>query len=204
MAPKVRVDWEMIEPEFRANVKSLPQICAWYKDQTGDTVTRPAISKHFKKVGVTRDLTAKIRARADAIVSASMVPDIVSGETKIEDKTLIDVNAQVQADIVISHRKDIPLKRELVNKLFAELEQLTDGKDIIKEMACALKSSDLVKLSELARKVSSLPSRIKGLSDLVGSYKHLVAMEREAFNVQPADGDPKDDITEIVRRIVKA
>ncbi|MCK5606911.1 hypothetical protein KAR91_33725 [Candidatus Pacearchaeota archaeon] len=202
MAPRVTIDWEMVEPEWRAGVKSLSQICVWYEKATGKTITKPAISKHFKKLGVPRDLTAKIRAKADAIVNASIVSDSVNGETKLKDKSLIEANAKVQADIVISHRKDIPLKRELVNKLFAELEQLTDGKDIIKEMACALKGADLVKLSEIARKVTSLPSRIKGLSDLVGSYKHLVALEREAFNVQPADGDPKQELKKIIEEFI--
>ncbi len=81
MAAHRRIDWERIEPGWRAGVKSVLQIAADYTKSTGDKVSHTAINKHFRDLGVPRDLSAKIKAKADAIVSASIVSGNVSTET---------------------------------------------------------------------------------------------------------------------------
>lgn len=56
---KAAIDWDRIEPDFRANIKSVLQIAAEYEEATGRSISHTAINKHFKKLGVTRDIRDK-------------------------------------------------------------------------------------------------------------------------------------------------
>ena len=67
-------DWERIELDYRAGVKTLRQIA----DENG--ITHGAINKRAKRDGWERDLSDKIQRKADALVSKAAVPVIeVSG-----------------------------------------------------------------------------------------------------------------------------
>lgn len=193
-------DWDAIEPEWRAGVRSVLQIAKWYGETTGDSISHTAINKHFKKLGIPRDLSGKVRAKADALVSAAMVSTSISTETESE---IVNANAKIQSDIILAHRTCIPKQSELVSKLFAEIEALTDNKDIVEQMVIALHSGDMAKLGKVAQKVGTLPSRIKGVSDLVNAYRTLVGMERQAFGIDKGYREEVEAITEVVRRIVK-
>ena len=57
----------------RAGILSPRQLAAQYTEETGDPVSHAAIVNHFKKAGIDRDLAAKIRAKADAMVTQAMV-----------------------------------------------------------------------------------------------------------------------------------
>lgn len=55
MAAKAKIDWSLIEPDWRAGTKSGQQLAEEYSLATGVSVTRAAISKHFKARGIERD-----------------------------------------------------------------------------------------------------------------------------------------------------
>ena len=63
----VAVDWERIEIDFRAGVKSLREIA----EASGTSHVN--ISKRAKKSGWVRDLSTKIQAKADELVNAASV-----------------------------------------------------------------------------------------------------------------------------------
>jgi len=191
MTSKHKVDWDAQEPDWRAGIKSKKQLSEEYG------VSRAAIDKHWQAAGIERDLTAKIEAAAKARVTRATV----TRDTKVTEREVVEANATLQADIIIAHRTDIPRKRELVAKLFAEIEGLTDGKDLVEQMTLALGQGDMEALAKVAQKVGSLPQRIKGVSDLVGAFKTLIGMEREAFGIS-VGSTPGEELTEIVRRIV--
>lgn len=60
MAAPVRIDYDRIEPDWRAGIKSAQQMADEYTLATGQKVSHAGISKHFKKLGIPRDLIAKI------------------------------------------------------------------------------------------------------------------------------------------------
>lgn len=60
-APRSAVDWDAIEPDWRAGIKTKKQMAEEYG------VSRAAMDKHFNKVGVERDLTARIQAKAGLV-----------------------------------------------------------------------------------------------------------------------------------------
>jgi hypothetical protein len=187
-----RIDWEAIEPDWRAGVKTKKQMSVEY------SVSRAAMDKHFSNIGVERDLTAQIKAKADAIVTRSQVTREVTPLSKVTVQEIIEVNAKIQSDIILAHRTDIPKKRELVAKLFAEVEALTDGGDIVEQMTLALGGGDMEQLADAARKVVSLPSRVKCAVDLMNGYKTVVGMERQAFGVDKELHNDKDPLAQIL------
>ena len=193
MAAPKRIDWERIEPEWRAGIKSVLQIAADYIEKTGTNVSHTAINKHFKTLKVPRDLSAKVRAKADAIVSASMVSGVVSTETTATDSVIIQDNAIVIAQIRLSQRKDITRSRTLVMSLLTELEESTVNIELYKQLGELMFEPDekgVDKLNELYRKVISLSGRTGTMKSLSDSLKTLVGLEREAFGINDVGVKP--------------
>jgi hypothetical protein len=110
-------DWERIELDYRAGVKTLRQIA----DENG--ITHGAINKRAKRDGWERDLSEKIQRKADALVSKAAVSSEVSKETRAAERAVVDANAQAIADVRLAHRRDIHRARRITNALLDELEQ---------------------------------------------------------------------------------
>lgn len=189
MSEKQVTDWESIEKDFRAGIKSVLQIGKEHG------LSHTAINKRFKKLGVTRDLTQKIKAKADALVSAAAVSTQVSTETKIGDVEIIEANATLQANALLGHRTDIKRHRILSLKLLAEIEAQTNDPALFEQLGELLSSPDekgVDKLNELYRKVIATPSRIDSMKKMAETLKTLVALERQALGLDD-ESKPNDD-----------
>ncbi|WP_314102731.1 hypothetical protein [uncultured Stenotrophomonas sp.] len=119
------IDWERIEPSYRAGLLSVREIAA----QHG--ITHGAINKRAKRDGWTRDPQAKIEAKADALVSKQQVSREVSNEAKVSERVLVEASAQVIADIRLNHRKDIARARAMTMSLLEELESQIGNIDLV-------------------------------------------------------------------------
>lgn len=198
MAASKKVDYVRIEAGWRAGILSPRQLAAQYTEETGDPVSHAAIISHFKKVGIERDLGAKIRAKADTMVTQAMVTGKVTSQVAIPEQQVIEDNATQIALVRISQRKDIARARSVANNLLAELELQTgqESANLLASLGELMHNPDEKgqdKLNEAYQKVISLPSRVKTLKDLGDSMRVLIGLEREAFNI---DAD-KDDVTAI-------
>lgn len=203
MNEKVTPDWERIEQLYRAGLLSVREIASAHG------ITHGAINKRAKRDGWVRDLKAKIKAKADSLVSKSLVSTAVSKEQLATDRDTVEANAQVIANIRIAHRTDIGRYRKLANKMLEELEGLTDNRDLFDQLGDLLRSEDdngQDKLNDLYQKVISLPSRTKTLKDLGDTLKVLIVLERQAYSIddeQPVDDRSKLTEEELDRRIAK-
>ncbi|MHC8403601.1 hypothetical protein [Pseudomonas sp. TMB3-21] len=203
MADKITPDWERIEQLYRAGLLSVREIAA------SQGITHGAINKRAKRDGWVRDLKAKIKAKADSLVSKSLVSTPVSMDTIKSERDTVEANAQVIASIRIGHRTDIGRYRRLANKLLDELEGLTDNRELFEELGELLERPDdngMDKLNDLYRKVIDLPTRTKTLKELGDTLKNLIALERQAYDVgaeQPNDDRSKLTEDELDRRIAK-
>lgn len=180
MAEKKAVDWEAVEIDFRSGIKTLRQI----GEEQG--VSHVAIKKRADKEGWVRDLAAKIRAKADALVTKDAVTSEVTKEKKVTENEAIEANAELQARIRREQRKDISRGRKLVMSLLDELEEQTDNIGLYKQLGELLFAPDdkgADKLNELYHKVISLGGRTSTMKSLAESLKTLVALEREAFGI---------------------
>lgn len=182
------IDWERIELDYRAGLKSLREMAAEHG------ITHAAIRKKADKLGWERDLRTKIQARAEALVLVSAaVSTPVSAETRAAEKRVIDSNAQALADVRLGHRRDIRRGRDLTNRLLAELEQLSDQPELgqaLVESFCSDPDSSpddfklrRSRLNNLLDRVLSLPARVGTLKTLSDALRNLINLEREAWGM---------------------
>lgn len=186
---KAAPDWERIEQDYRAGLLSVREIAA------AQSVSHVAIGKRAKAKGWKRDLTAKIKAQADALVTSASVTSEVTAERAVTDRAIIEANAEVIASIRLAHRKDIGRARKLAMHLLDELELQTDNRGALAALSEALgKDGTAVSDKALAafNAISSLPGRTKTMKDLADTLHKLIGLEREAYNVghQPNDTPP--------------
>ena len=197
-------DWERIEQLFRAGLLSVREIAA------ACGVSHTAINKRSKAEGWDRDLNAKIKAKADSLVSKREVSTKVSTETLATERGIVEANAEVIADIRLAHRGDISRSRRLTNKLLDELEALTDEQGTIKGLIAQLKDGDhedgeaMSDMLALANKMGALPSRTKTMKELAETLKTLVMLERQAYGLDEKEkSSDADELSSLMDELTK-
>ncbi len=193
-------DWEKVELDYRAGVKTLRQIA----EEHG--ISHVAINKRAKKNGWSRDLSGKIAARVEDLVTKEVVTKSVTSEARVSEREIIDANAQAIVSVRLSHRKDIQRSRRITMGLLEELEQQTgaDNVALLEQMGELMRSEDdkgQDKLNDLYRKIISLPGRAKTMKDLGESLRVLVTLERQAFGLDDKDSKPQDALTTLLQSI---
>lgn len=194
------IDWERIELDYRAGIKTLRQIA----DEGG--ISHVAVNKRAKRDGWTRDLAVKIQAKADELVTKSLVTTVVTAEARLAERQVIEANAQAVADIRLAHRHDIRRARTLTNSLLAELERQTDPQtlDLLHELGELLRNEDdngQDRRNDLYMKVISLSERSKTMKTLADSLRLVVDMERTAFGMDKEQTKAADSLTALLQTI---
>ena len=184
---KRAIDWEAMEPLWRAGVVSVSRLSADFE------VSRPAIQKHWAKRQVTRDLSGKIRAEADAIVAraevrAERLQQQVAARDPVTDAETVSTNAQIQAAAILAERRDVRRFRDLADSLFNELVVATAQQD---DKAAAKQDAQ--------RKSSTLSSRIDSTKKLAETMKILFALERQVLNI--VDDTPVDPAARVAEAV---
>jgi hypothetical protein len=200
-APKKQIDWDLVEADWRAGIKTKQQMSVQYG------VSRAAMDKRFNKLGISRNLTEKIRAKTDAIVAESIVkaaPDLPPAQ----EREIIEANAAMQSQIILSHRTDIQRARRLSMSLLDELEFQSENRDLLEQLAYLLCEPDEKgqnKRLELFEKVISLGSRASTMKTLADSLRNLIAMERQAFGLDDkSDDDMGSGVEDAIKRVMDA
>lgn len=182
---KTSVDWERIENDYRAGVLSLREIA-----EKNSGTNHTAIARKAKSEGWARDLAARIKSKANDLVTRQSVTKTVTAEQLVTDSQIVDANAQVIADIRLAHRSDIRRGRAISMALFRELEVQTGdvaALAMLGELMAAPDDKGVDKLRDLYLKVISLPSRTDTMKKLSETLKNLIALERQAFGIE--DGE---------------
>ena len=180
---KRRIDWEAIERIYRTGTRSLKSIA----DEYG--VSDAGIIKRIKRDGWTKDLSARIRQKADEKVSKLIVSEKVSAQTRISENEVVEANAALQANVRREQRGDIQRARRLSMDLLGELEFATGNLETMKQLGELMASPDdkgIDKLNEIYRKVTGMTGRVTNIKQLADTLKTLVALEREAFGIDTA------------------
>ncbi|MDD2711316.1 MAG: hypothetical protein PHU77_00210 [Simplicispira sp.] len=187
-APRKTIDWESVEIQYRAGIRSLKDIGGEYG------VSDAAIIKRARRDEWVRDLKAKIQAKADAKVSAALVSAEVSAQTRASERQIVEANAQAAADIRLAHRADIRRTRAIVARLMDELEQQTgiENAALLANLGEIMRAPDdngQDKRNDLYQKIISLPERSKTAKTLADSLRVAVDMERQAFGMDAKGAD---------------
>lgn len=173
-------DWERIEVDYRAGVLSLREIAS------ANGITHGAINKRAKRDGWCRDLAAKIRAKADELVSRQAVSTAVSTAKAVSERQIIAANAERIAQVRGEHRGDIQRVRSLALNLLGELEGQSARLDDLAALGELLRSEDddgNDRRNDLYMKIISTPSRIDSAKKVAETLKHAIGMEREAYGL---------------------
>ena len=181
-------DWERIELDYRAGIKTLRQIAGEHGISEG------AIRKRAKRDDWTRDLSERIHDKAEQLVRKEAVRSTVRKESSFSERVLVDANARAIADAQLSQRKLIHRKQVIVESLMQELEAqvgldnaalLTD----LGDMLCSPDENGQDKLNDLYRRIISLPERAKTAKTLAETLRIAVDMERQAFGMDAKGAD---------------
>ena len=187
-AGKAAPDWERIELDYRAGIKSLREI------SDGSGVSHVTISTRAKKAGWVRNLAAKIQAKADELLNKAEVNSPLNTVKSISERQIVDANGQVRADVQLAHRKDIHRKRAIVTRLMDELEAQVGPENaaLLADLGEMMREPDengQDKRNDLYRKIISLPERAKTAKTLAETLRITVDMERQAFGMDAKGAD---------------
>lgn len=183
-----RVDWDAMESDWRAGIKTKKQMSAEHG------VSRAAMDKHWAKLGIERDLTEKIRMEAESLVARDAVTrEVTQTRLHATEREVVEANAVMQADVIRAHRADIGRYRRLCQSMLAQLESETDNPEVFEQIGELLSAPDekgTDKLNDAYRKAISLPMRIDGVKKLAETLKILIGLERQVFGIADnAEGD---------------
>lgn len=190
MVSRQAFDWEAIERDYRAGLLSVREIAGRHG------CTHTAIGKRARAEGWTRDLKAKIRVKAEALVSTREVSSEVSrvsNRSPVEtEREIVEANAEAIVSVRMAHRTDIRRSRGQTNKLLEELEHLTDHRDLAESLGEMMRNPDAFgndRLNDLYRKIIALPNRTKIMRELAETLKVLIVLERQAYNLDEQEHD---------------
>jgi hypothetical protein len=179
------IDWDAIEPGWRAGIKTKLQLSEEYG------VSRAAMDKHFAKEGIDRDLTKRIQSKVEALVTqavAKQVTQAVTPETKLAEKQIVEANAEVVAAADLLNRKDVLLALSVSRSQLEEVAALCDPsfKDLLVSLgeSCDLSTENKPdKANEMYRYIISLAGRVKMSKEIAASHGVYVAMQRKILKL---------------------
>ena len=179
-------DWEAIESAYRAGLMSLREIAAQHGISEG------AIRKRAKRDDWSRDLSAKIKERADDLVRKQEVRKQVRTESALSERVLIEATAEVIATVRMEHRGDIRRAREITNALFDELGAECADIGALRQLGELMLQPDdngRDRLNDIYQSVISMPERVKSVKALSDALKNLIGLERQAYDIDGPEGD---------------
>ena len=174
------IDWEAIELKYRAGVLTLRDIASEHG------ITHGAINKRAARDGWSRDLGAKIRAKAEEIVSKAAVSNSVTKEQRSSQQAVIDANAEVIVQRVMAHRSSLTNAHRVYEKQLQELELMGDNVEAMQKFGEMMYNPDEKgqdKRLEAYLRTISFGSRVTAFKTLTDALKSLVPLEREVFGI---------------------
>lgn len=192
---KGRLDWEAIERDYRAGVLSTREIAEAYG------CSHTIINRKAKENGWVKDLTSKIKKRVSTALVALEVSTAHAGgntdagnthQTKKEaEAETVEAAAQTVVGVIVSHRKDVNRARGLVAMLMNQLHEAADHRESIRDIIEDETQGDRSPNRRMAMlRAVAIPAHAGTVRDLSMAMKNLVALERQAFNI---DLNPPDE-----------
>lgn len=178
---KPTADWERIELDYRAGVLTLREIAAKHG------ITHGAVNKRAKRDGWSRDLSAAIKAKADALVSKQVVSAEVSKQRLVSERETIESNAQAIAAVKMRHREDANTATRLALDMLHELSLVThspeDLQALLRMASQGLDADDLAAVQQSFKDLLRLHNRVASVQKLADTLTKLQGLERRAWGL---------------------
>jgi hypothetical protein len=184
---RASVDWEAIEALYRCGLLSIREIAKTHGLSDG------AVRKRAKRDGWDRDLTAKVNAKVRSELVRTEVRTEVRTQDAVSERAMVEAGAAQIIALVRDHRTQISRHRALVDKLMEQLEGAADHRDLLKQIIDDVEDGSTgasAKRREALMRAVALSSHASVLKNLADTLKVVIALEREAFNVTAATGEP--------------
>ncbi len=186
-------DYESVRADYSAGIIPLRAL--------GQRIgcTAAAILAHARKHKWTRDLRARIIAKAEERVNKAVLNAQLSEQQKTAraatEQAVVDAGAEALAKVRLAHRRDIAHARGIVQALMEELAAITHEPELLAKVHLMLELGEEppeALLRQVAQVVTDLPGRAKVADVLLGALRTAVTLEREAWglNAQQGDGPP--------------
>lgn len=186
-------DWDEIERLYRADLHTNAQLAKKFG------VDVSTIYRHAKKKNWKKDLKQRIKERANALVQERAVKTLASDDQTIEE------NAQITANVRLSHRRDIARARNLTMNLLGDLEAQVgiDNRARLEDLFIAALKAEVVDASQLEayERVTSLSGHMRIAKDLADTMTKWITLERQAYGLDDVDSSPVDALTTLLHSI---
>ena len=195
MSEKKIIDWEAVEREYRAGRRSLRDIASEFG------CAESAIRKRAGKEDWSRDISAKVKQKAEELVRKTEVRSAVRTESAISEREQIQASAAMIADKVINQRADIQRARSIVQKLWLAVDAELDHPEefsAIGEMLAAPDENGQDKLNDMYRAAIGLPQQIKNVKLLADAIKVLIELERRVLKIDDQQSDASEHMREFM------
>ena len=193
-AKRPAVDWEAIERDYRAGFMSLREIAEQHPG-----TNHVAIARKAKKEGWEKNLSEKIAARTDALVTQQTVTAVVTEQSRISERQTIEASAQMMADKVLNQREDIKQARAIVQRLWAIVDAELNHPVEFADLGELMRSPDEFgqdKLNDMYRAAIALPQQVKNVKLLADALKVLIELERKVLRIKD---DPEPAATLVLK-----
>lgn len=194
-ASRNNADWEAVRVDYCAGQMSIREIARKHD------VAESYIRRRAKENGWERDLSGKVQERVRSKLVRTVERTHNAQEevrtTKRTDAEIIEAAAETAVQVVQIHRRDVRNGRMICARLFAELQDTSDNREIIAESIDSETQDDTspTRRNQMMKAIS-LPTRARAMLDLSAAMKNLVAVERQAFSLD--DKQDKQDGKTIV------
>jgi len=180
MQEKKKIDWERIEVDYRAGIKTLRDIAAEH------SISHGAITKRCKRDGWVRDLSAKIEAKAAELVAKSVVSKEASKNRRILESEIINANAVTNSDVVIIQRHSTSASTELIDSLLQELKGQIENKADLERLGEMMRNPDAYgndKLNDVYMKTVSFAGRVDSAKKIIDAQKVSIELQRKVYKI---------------------
>lgn len=189
------IAWDLVAVEYRTGLKTARQIGAEFG------ISHTAVNNRAKADGWTRDLAAKIKAKADDKLSRAVLSRQLSTASAETECEVVDAYADTQFRVRMKHRQDIRRSRSLWASMIEELEAASDdvGRSLIERMAEIVsgpakgesKDESERRADRMRRQLAKLlehGARVDSFKKLVETQEKLTKLECEAYGIDNNKG----------------
>ncbi len=169
MTDRKAIDWERIEADYRSGILSLREIASAH------AVSHTAIRKRAERDGWVRDLAAKIKAKAEELVSKQAVSSEVSKQALATERQIVEANAAQAAAVQVSQRASIQRASETLTSVRERIEVEGTELPLEKHVAVAKTYMDALKtLVGMQREAYGMASMPEGQSNTYERIERII------------------------------
>lgn len=181
------VNWAVVEREYRAGIKTLRQI------GLENGCSHVAIQKRADREGWSRDLKAKIIAKAEEKVTKALVTSQVTKDQKVTEQVMVEATAEIIARADLVNREDVLLALDVSRsqlrevaalgnpEFLAELEWLGEIMDESGIDDAGKPTQD--RANALYRYIIGLAGRVKLSKEIAASHGVYIPMQRKILKL---------------------